>query len=165
VRQEAWLRAIHEGEKEEKRMPNYYTKHTAVETIPCDKATFKHLERLLADPDPRTDPERTKLWEQNGCEYHGFQVENHGMKEVEVYLYSENGTADQIPPDFRKEFGKVIRAAGKPYLEVGWAATCDRECPGSHHGGEWRLYPDGSIVLAELVYPSADQPESAGAAA
>ena len=57
----------------------------------------------------------------------------------------ESGAIDQLPEEFLVELGKLIGAAGEPYMQVEYAY----EPPG---GGECRIHPDGRIEYPILVY-------------
>jgi hypothetical protein len=115
--------------------------HAATETVPCTKEQFEQLRRLL--PYEEIEVEIS--------ESHGFQIEL--LDDRDLFLFAErDGMVDNLPPRFRKALGSLLSAAGEPYLEVGFADTCYRVFSGSHAGGSWRLYPDGRIKYAKLIY-------------
>jgi hypothetical protein len=75
-------------------------------------------------------------------------------KEKGLYLCTgESSTPDDLSEEFLKALGKLIGAAGLPYLEVGCAFTCDKYRAGSHGGNDFRIYPDGRLISALKVWP------------
>ena len=72
----------------------------------------------------------------------------------ELYIFAEeNACTSQVPEKFWKELAKLLTAKKMPYLEFGWASHCSKPCVGSYGVGEFRLYNDGQVVYAKLVYP------------
>jgi hypothetical protein len=114
-------------------MADYFTHHTAKEYVPCSEAQFAKLEELLALAPPADEPA------------HGFEIE---WANGSVYLFAEtNGCTGSLPKRFLQYLGKLIHAAGLPYLEVSFACTCTKMRPVSHGGGAYRIMPNGEIVF------------------
>ena len=122
-------------------MANNYTTHTAEESVPCSAEDLAALRALLAQTDEEDD----------GDGPHGMAIDG----ETEAYLYcdDESSNASALPERFLKKFGEVLTKAGKPWLEIGYAHTCDKASPGSHGGGSCRIYPDGTLVYPKIVWP------------
>lgn len=119
-------------------MSNCYGIATAEQSVKCSQEDFDKLAAILRD-------DRTCL--------HGFSVEF--MNSDSIYLYSEeNCTLDELPYEFLKCFGELIKRNGLKYLEVGIAFYSDRPEPDSSGGMRFRIYPDGTIVCPELNWPN-----------
>jgi len=125
-------------------MANYYRNVTAFEVLRASKRDFEAL---------------AKVWEPEGYDEDGFEKEASGLvviydkDEKGLYIYSEeSGDIERVPAEALKKLGEIIEKAGKPFLEFGWADYCDRPRPGSSGGGEFRVYPDGSVKYPSVVW-------------
>lgn len=125
-----------------------YSLHAAEAILTCSRKEFRQAQKLLSGGLPLRRQRRMN----NYREMHGFAVD---FVENGLYLYADySGDACLLPMDFTKLLGTWVARQNLAFLEIGFATTCSRPERGSQSGGAWRLYPDGSIQFAELVFPN-----------
>jgi hypothetical protein len=127
-------------------MANYYTLMAADRCVPCTRAQFNKLKKILETVAEAND------------QYPGLDMEYWDKAEdpndYGVYITSdESFNSDDLPEAFSKALGKLIEAAEMPFLQVGLAYTCDKLRPQSHGGDNARFYPDGSFVYRKCLWP------------
>lgn len=72
-----------------------------------------------------------------------------------VYLF-ETALADIAA------LGAIIAANGMEYMQFGMATTCDKMLAAGFGGTEFRIYADGMVTWAELVFPEDGKPDDGG---
>lgn len=84
--------------------------------------------------------------------YHGMTLEYY---ENGGYLVTSGDSSDpdHLSQEFLEKFGKCIGDASMPYLIVGYSFSASRNAPGSCGGGSFRIYPDGSMVYPDIIWP------------
>jgi hypothetical protein len=127
-------------------MANYYTLVTAFRKIPCTKKEAKKVQKLIEELEDQ-------LIEHD--EYLGLAFEYY-EKEGGYLVSSVNADSSRpenlFDTEVAKEIGKLLKKADMEYLEVGVAYTCDKLRESSHGGGMFRIYKNGRVEEAKLVY-------------
>jgi hypothetical protein len=121
-------------------MANSYTQCTAEHSVICSKEDF------LALLEAYDTHEQNDLFPSFTLDYD----ENDG--EVYFYTADDSSDPDQLNRHFLTKFGEIIGKAGLPHLEVGVAYTCDKFRENSHRGTAFRIYPNGDLKWAKLVW-------------
>jgi len=124
-------------------MANYYTTSTTDTCLNCDDEEADKLRALLG----------VLEYDADGCaEEHGFELEQIGPGSIYLVAKDECSDHDLLPDAFLAALGPVIQRNEIPYLEIGYAHTCDKARPGSHGGGYARIYPNGRLVNPTITW-------------
>ncbi len=123
-------------------MANNYEQVTAAKTITCTQEEADKLKEILEKAEEEDDI----------C--HGFTFDYGEPHGDQLYLYAEeNGTPGALPDEALDLIGELVKKNNLPYLEFGYAVTCSRMIVGEFGGGQFRIYPDGSLVFPTIVWP------------
>lgn len=113
---------------------NYYSIATPERFVPATQADFEELTKLLEED----------------CD-HGFSVV-FDEKDGVYLLAEESGNPDDLPDAVISKMGKLLKAAKIEHLNFGIAYTADRNVPGSHGGGYFRITDEGVLEWQESHY-------------
>jgi hypothetical protein len=110
---------------------------TAVESIPC---TEKDVDALCEQVN--RDEEDGEVSSGMGFEY------SDGL-----YIFAEEfGSPEELSETARKMIGALLKKAGKSFIQIGFAEYCDKLREDSAGGGAVRIYANGSVKYAKLVW-------------
>lgn len=134
-------------------MAEYYTDITCDEVLKCsDEDAQALIKALLGEEKPESFDDGAGLRAVHPDSY--FAIEVH-RRAGEVYFFAERyADVDQIPDAFLQALGGLLRKLGKEHLEFGIAYTGSKHDPGSHGGGNFRIYHDGTVRWPERVWES-----------
>lgn len=130
-------------------MANNYAQCTPHTSLECTKEqALKLIDILELEVEGQEDYVNDIYGEPNE---HGFKGEYY--EDGTFYMYSEDYfDTDYLPKEFTKELGKIIRENDLPYLEFGYAITCDKLRPGEFGGGNFRIYPDSKVLYPTITW-------------
>jgi hypothetical protein len=132
-------------------MSEYYTDITCNEALKCSaEDTQALIKALIGEETPESFDGGTGLRavHQDSC----FAIEV-GKRAGQVYFFAERyADVDQIPEAFLQALSALLRKLGRNYLEFGIAYTGSKHDPGSHGGGNFRIYHDGTLRWPEQVW-------------
>lgn len=138
-------------------MANCYGLVSAEEVVKCSKKDFDALKKQLCEDNDNEQRENSgfdvEFYEgENGYVRNGALPKGNG-KTGEMYMFAEEyGDPGCLSEVFLKKLGKLIKKAGKEYLEFGTAYYCDKLRVGSCGGGAFRVYADGKLVHAKMLF-------------
>jgi len=132
-------------------MSDYYTDITCTEVLKCSNEDAQALVRsLIGDEQPEIfdDGRGLRAVHEDSC----FAIEA-DMRSGEVYFFAERcADIEQIPTAFLQTLGALLRKMGKEHLEFGIAYTGSKHDAGSHGGGSFRIYQDGTLRWPAQVW-------------
>lgn len=140
-------------------MPDYCTTVTASDTL--KKVSAIEARRIFEalgyppgmDDLPKAEDEKFYRFTDDTS---AFSVE-WDPSDGELYVYAENYADEGSVPDaFWTVLGGLLKARRKKFLEFGLAHHCSKACPGSFGGGAFRVYRNGDVGIAKLVFPKHD---------
>lgn len=133
-------------------MPDYFTDITAAETLKCTAEEASVLIRaLIGDEKPQEIDGGEGLRATHSDSLVSVEYDRKG---AEVYIFGEDhADIDQVPEQFLKALGALLKKRGRDYLEFGYANTCSKHCPDSHDGGRFRIDANGRLLEPKTIWP------------
>jgi len=119
---------------------DYYTMVTpCCDGVPCNKEDYEQVKEVL---------------EKERC---GFEAALHESQHSPtgwlLYLYAEQSFVLEEMKQSLPMIGEIIKRAGLPHLEFGYAHYGSKPRANTAHGGRFRIYPDGTVRIAEFYWP------------
>ena len=132
-------------------MSEYYTDLTCNDVLNCSAEDAQILiKALLGEKEAESFDEGTGLRAVHPESCLAIEVDKRAGR---VYFFAERyADVDQIPDAFLQALGALLRKLGYEFLEFGIAYTGSKHDPGSHGGGNFRIYQDGSLRWPEQVW-------------
>lgn len=135
-------------------MSEYYTDITCNEVLKCSdedaQALIKALVGNVGDETPESFDDGAGLRAVHPDSCFAIEVDK---RAGQVYFFAERyADIDQIPEDFLQALSALLRKLGRNYLEFGIAYTGSKHDPGSHGGGNFRIYQNGTLRWPEQVW-------------
>lgn len=136
---------------------NCYTTHAGERSVPMSEEKAKELNALLEAGAPSEEWENASNVEREELCIDPTVDSNMRLDWFEGRAHlrlqdEESSSSEGLSKEFLLALGECLRQAEYPYLEVGYAFTADKLWPGTHGGGAFRIYPDGTLVRPKWTW-------------
>ena len=109
--------------------------------IKCSLEDFEGLQHVLSVERQRFEVEEDYVFD--------LEIE---YIDGELFIYAENYGDDSLPENVCSAIGRLLRISGKEFLEFGYSQAASRVMVGSHGGGTFRIYNNGSLVWPKMIW-------------
>jgi hypothetical protein len=123
-------------------MTDYYSTAVAKELVPCSRYAFEELDRSM-----QAAREMVDEFECESC-MEAEYIEGEG-----VFLFAEDCFGeDDLNDKICAAIGRLLTSVGMEYLEFDFSGISSHLMVGSHGGGSFRIYADGSLVWPTITW-------------